>query len=68
MLDNEKRRALKDMKEDLEWIKQDLVERIIKETDGSQLDTLYRRYHELEDIQYHLACVDSFLKPLYIGE
>lgn len=65
MTDNGKKKALMEMKGDLQEIRESLIEIIMKETDSNRLENLYRTLHDVDDVKYHLACVHDFLEPLY---
>lgn len=65
MLDNEKRRALKEMEEDLDELKESLKQMFIEETDSDRFSEICRRLYEIKDVKYHLECVHEFFEPLY---
>ena len=65
MLDNEKRRALKEMEEDLNEIRESLKQRFIEETDSDRFSEICRRIYEIKEVKYNLECVREFFEQLY---
>lgn len=68
MLDNEKRRALKEMEEDLNEIRDSLKQQFINETDSDRFDEIRRRIYETIYIKNCLKDVCEYFEPLYKTE
>lgn len=65
MLDNEKKRALKEMEKDLQRIKESLKQQFIEETDSDRFAEISRRIYETMYIKDCLKDICEYFEPLY---
>lgn len=65
MLDNEKKRALKEMENDLQRIKESLKQQFINETDSDRFDEIRRRIYETMYIKDCLKDICEYFEPFY---